>query len=351
MKTILTLLIFCAPFFVDSQNIEELAYYCVPCNSGCDDKTFTKPGKCDHCGMALQRMTAKEREMQMNGQLTIAFYLQHGVEVLDFAGPMEVFAYAGYNVFTVSKTTEPIVSQGILKIVPDYSIDNAPEADILDFIGGNSGAASGDKEVIQWVKNQENIEYHFSVCTGAFVLAESDILKWKTVTTFHNSIDNLKTNYPEANVLDNVRFVDNGKVITTAGISAGIDGALHLVAKLYSLAEAKWIAYYMEYDKWKPGEDLILSDDNTNITNQTPDNNYKAYEGTYEMDNKVTAEVIYETDSKSLVAVIEGKRFPLFQNAKNEFLTVGRDLLTFNWVENKVTGYTSDEGTFYRKLD
>ena len=69
--------------------------------------------------------------------MKIAFYLQSGVEILDFAGPLEVFSYAGFEIFTVSKTTEPILSQGVLKIIPDYSIDNAPKADILAFFGGN----------------------------------------------------------------------------------------------------------------------------------------------------------------------------------------------------------------------
>jgi len=192
----------------------------------------------------------------------IAFYLQDGVEVLDFAGPMEVFSYAGYQVFTVSKTKEPIKAQGVLKIIPDYSIEDTPEADILAFFGGNSSAAWGDKQVVQWIKNQDNIQYYFSVCTGAFMLAESGILEGKTATTFHESLDELEERFPQIDVRKGVRFVDNGKVITTAGISAGIDGALHLVVKLQGLSTAKRTAHYMEYDNWKIGDGLILSNDN-----------------------------------------------------------------------------------------
>jgi putative intracellular protease/amidase len=84
----------------------------------------------------------------------VAFYLQDGVEVLDFAGPMEVFANAGFDIFTVSATKEQIKSQGILKITPDYSIDDAPHADILAFFGGNSGRASNNPKVISWVKSR-----------------------------------------------------------------------------------------------------------------------------------------------------------------------------------------------------
>ncbi|WP_103071098.1 DJ-1/PfpI family protein [Aquimarina sediminis] len=192
----------------------------------------------------------------------IAFYLQPGVEVLDFAGPMEVFAYAGYEVFTVSKTKEPILSQGILKIIPDYSIDNAPESDVLAFFGGNASNAYEDKKVINWVKERKNVDLYFSVCSGALILAKSGLLEGKTATTFHSTLDRLEHNYPNVDVKRDVRFVDNGTIITTAGVSAGIDGALHLVARLQGLNRAKDVAYYMEYDKWKPGEGLILTDDN-----------------------------------------------------------------------------------------
>lgn len=334
-----------------AQEASQYAYYCVPCNSDCDQQQYDKPGPCKHCGMTLERMTAKEREMQMNEKLTIAFYLQNGVEVLDFAGPMEVFAYAGYNVFTVSKTTDQIVSQGILKVIPDYSIYNAPKADILAFFGGNSNVASEDKEVINWVKGQNDIKYHFSVCTGAFILAESQLLDGKTATTFHNALDNLRTKYPEIKVLDDVRFVDNGKVITTAGISAGIDGALHLVAKLEGLAQAKWIAYHMEYDKWQPGEGLILSDNNPYKKNVFDAEKFKAYVGVYEMDSHLQASVKIDQENQSLVAQVDGKLFPLFHNGENTFMTVSRKNLTFIWEDAKITGYLSDEKKFYKRIE
>ena len=202
-------------------------------------------------------------QLEKNAKIkTIAFYLQPGVEILDFAGPMEVFAYAGYKIFTVSKTKEPMLSQGILKILPDYSIEDTPQADILAFFGGNASNAYRDKNVINWVKAQTDVEYYFSVCTGAFILAEAGILDGNTATTFHGALDGLKKNYPKVNVKRNVRFVDNGTVITTAGVSAGIDGALHMVAKLQGVEKAREVAFYMEYDKWKPGEGLILTADN-----------------------------------------------------------------------------------------
>jgi transcriptional regulator GlxA family with amidase domain len=220
-----------------------------------------KPGACPHCGMDLVRMTFAERRAQVsnNKKMSICFYLQDGVEVLDFAGPMEVFAYAGFQVFTVSRKKEPILTQGILKILPDYGIEEAPPADILAFFGGNSGLASRDPAVISWIQSRkEATRYYFSVCTGAFILGRAGLLDSLTATTFHSSIESLRKDFPATKVLSGVRFVDNGKVITTAGISAGIDGALHLVAKLKGEAVAKEVAAYMEYDKWVPGQGLVV---------------------------------------------------------------------------------------------
>ena len=239
----------------------DLAYFCTLCNNECDKIEFDKPGKCNHCNMALVKMSKAERKKELSRKpITVAFYLQDGIEVLDFAGPMEVFAYAGFKVFTVSKTRDPITSQGILKVIPDYSIDDAPPADMIAFFGGNAGNGFDDK-VITWLKSREkSTEYFFSVCTGAFALGKAGILDNKTATTFHLSIDNLRKSFPKTKVVSDARFVDNGNIITTAGISAGIDGALHLVAKLRGEQAAKETAAYMEYDKWVPKEGLILSE-------------------------------------------------------------------------------------------
>lgn len=227
-------------------------WVCPPCSGDCDQLVFAEPGECPHC-----RMDLITRQMRDNMNLTIAFYLQDGVEVLDFAGPMEVFSYAGFRVYTVSLTKEPITSQGILTVLPDYSLQEAPPADILAFFGGNGLNTARTPELIEWVKSRRNIDYYFSVCTGAFILGEAGLLDGQTVTTFHRAIDDLKRMYPAAHVRSDVRFVDNGRVITTAGISAGIDGALHLVQKILGREKAADIARQMEYDKWQPDEGLV----------------------------------------------------------------------------------------------
>lgn len=232
-------------------------YYCMPCNNACDTIAFDSAGRCPHCNMELLKQSEEEHK-NTRKRLKIAFYLQNGVEILDFAGPMEVFNYANFEIFTVSKTKGPITSQGVLKIMPDYTLDNAPAADVLAFFGGNAGNAANDPDVISWINRQSNVMHYFSVCTGAFILGKAGILNGQTVTTFHESIENLRQAVPKAKVLSNVRFVDNGKVITTAGISAGIDGALHLVSRLRGGEAARRVAAYMEYDKWVPSAGLVL---------------------------------------------------------------------------------------------
>lgn len=263
MKTKLPYLLialFCA-ITIRLKAANAIKYYCPPCNNPCDDIAYNTPGKCTHCGMTLIAQTEAEHQKVIDEKkkkpIKVAFYLQDGVEVLDFAGPLEVFVDAGFDVCTVSKNKGPITSQRVLKVTPDYTIDDAPATDIVVFFGGNSGVAAQDPAVISWLKKQTP-KYYMSVCTGAFVLGKAGLLDGLTVTTFHDSIDDLKKAVPSANVLSNARFVDNGTVITTAGISAGIDGALHLVAKLRGDDWAKQVAQYMEYDKWVPGQGVII---------------------------------------------------------------------------------------------
>lgn len=326
-------------------------YVCPPCNSNCDKLTFSEAGNCSHCNMELIKESELKRFNQ-DSKKRIAFYLQSGIEVLDFAGPMEVFSYAGYEVFTVSEKKEIIISQGILKVQPDFSVEDAPEADILAFFGGNAWPTLREPAVQNWIKNQKEVETYFSVCKGAFALAESGLLDGKTATTFHNALESLEENYPRIDVRKDVRFVDNGKVITTAGISAGIDGALHLVAKLEGVNKAREIAYHMEYDKWLAGEGLILS----------PDNPYEGllslselsdYEGKYQYLAGSEIEIFADKEERGLFARVEGMNYPLFQDEKDQFRNLQGDLIIFKRDgSGKVSSYSlATENDSYKKLD
>ncbi len=327
------------------RNVEsESKYICPPCDSICDEIEHDEPGVCPHCNMVLVKKSDSK---------TIAFYLQNGVEILDFAGPMEVFAYAGYKVFTVSASKSPIKSQGILNVIPDYDIENAPKADILAFFGGNSTVAVKNPKVIDWVNRQDDVKFHFSVCTGAFILAEAGVLEGKTATTFHNALDQLESSYPKVDVRRNVRFVDNGNVITTAGISAGIDGALHLVAKLQGLNAAKRTAYYMEYDNWKPGDGLILSNENpydSTISVQE----LKKFEGRYEFENETEIELKLNEKDLDLYALINDTAYPIYHENGDIFSNVTNKPIHFKRdTKGNILGYSLNDDTdiLFKKLE
>ncbi|WP_223151239.1 DJ-1/PfpI family protein [Chitinophaga varians] len=250
MKQLLLMLLL-APCLLFAQG--QAKYVCPPCGP-CDTIIFHKPGKCPHCGMELIKKDTIEKRM------SVCFLLYDDIEILDFAGPLEVFTDAGFEVFTVAKEKKPVIAQGVLKVLPDYSLADAPPADMLAVFGGNAGPTAQDPEVMAWIKSRDkNTSRYFSVCTGAFILGNAGLLDNQTATTYHDQIDNLRKKLPRTKVLDNVRYVDNGRIITTAGISAGIDGALHIVAKLKGEAEALRVARVMEYDKYVPNQGLVIN--------------------------------------------------------------------------------------------
>jgi transcriptional regulator GlxA family with amidase domain len=192
----------------------------------------------------------------------VAILLYDGVEVLDFTGPAEVFQSASefgangqekaFNLYTVSRKKSPILSQGFLRVIPDFSVEDSPKPDILILPGGSSGVVTRDAEWIEWVKTAgRGADNVLTVCTGAFIAGKAGLLEGVEATTWYNAVPRLAQQFPNARVQPGRRFVDNGKIITTAGVSAGIDGSLHLVARLLGRHVADRTAEYMEY-KWAP---------------------------------------------------------------------------------------------------
>jgi len=192
----------------------------------------------------------------------VAIVVWNGAEILDWAGPTEVFAAAGniaaqggstaFHVYTVSKTKDPIVSQGFVRVLPDYSIKDAPKPDIVVFPGGGGSSVLSDPEFFGWAKAAAaNAEVALSVCTGAFILGRAGFLDGKQATTWHGMLDQFEKEFPKVDVRRGSRFVDNGTIVTTAGVSAGIDGSLHVVARLLGRYVADETAQYMEY-RWTP---------------------------------------------------------------------------------------------------
>jgi len=180
------------------------------------------------------------------------------VEVLDFAGPYEVFSVASemheykyFNVFTISENGELITTVNGLKVQPDYSFDSHPDIDILVIPGGfGSRKLIKNEKVLNWVKrNYLKSKITCSVCSGALVLGKLGLLDNLNSTTHHQVTELLKEIAPLTNVDKEKRYIDNGKVMTSAGISAGIDLALHIVKKIYGIEAERKTVEHMEY--WK----------------------------------------------------------------------------------------------------
>jgi putative intracellular protease/amidase len=188
----------------------------------------------------------------------VAILVYPGVELLDFAGPGEAFSAAhgpngrAFRVFTVAKTKEPLVSQGFVRITPEFSIADCPAPDIIVIPGGN--VPDGDADLQAWIKDRsKSTELVMSVCNGAMLLGATGLLDGHEATTHHGSLESLALATPEARVFSNRRFVDSGKVMTCAGVSAGIDGALHVIQRMLGEKAARECAWYMEYE-WRPEE-------------------------------------------------------------------------------------------------
>ncbi|WP_233882539.1 DJ-1/PfpI family protein [Brevibacillus laterosporus] len=200
--------------------------------------------------------TSSEGKSEKN-EWTVGILLYNDVEVLDFAGPFEVFAVTEqdtsgkpFHVKTVSEDGKMITARNGLKVQPDYSFDNAPAFDILIVPGGpGSRTEMYNKHIIKWVQERmKTVDIMASVCTGALILAEAELLNGKTVTTHWNSYDRLEKDYPKLKVKRDVKFVDEGKIVTSGGISAGINMSFHLVKRLLGKETAEQTAKRMEYD-------------------------------------------------------------------------------------------------------
>lgn len=160
---------------------------------------------------------------------SVGIFLFNEVEVLDFAGPFEVFSITKvheekpFTVYTVSQNGEMITARNGLKVKPDYSIEDLPPVDILIIPGGKGARENEVKNdiVINWVRQQmKEVKLMTSVCTGALLLAKAGLLEGLKATTHWASIQTFKKDFPNVEVMENVKFVDEGHIITSAGISA-----------------------------------------------------------------------------------------------------------------------------------
>jgi transcriptional regulator GlxA family with amidase domain len=186
----------------------------------------------------------------------VAILIFDDVEVLDFAGPFEVFSvtdelkdYKIFNVFAVALTENPIRARNGLSVNPDYALVNSPKPDILIVPGGDgTRRLLKQSAVLEWILNTvRGAEFVLSVCSGALLLAKVGILEGLRATTHHQVFDELASLAPNTHIVSDQRYVDNGSVITSAGISAGIDMSLYVVEKMLGKDYARETAAYMEY--------------------------------------------------------------------------------------------------------
>jgi transcriptional regulator GlxA family with amidase domain len=190
----------------------------------------------------------------------VAILIFDEVEVLDFCGPFEVFGVTGtgesgerpFEVYTVAEKAGPVRARNGLSINPGYTIEDCPQADILLLPGGQGTRQQIHNErLIRWIQAQaERVELLLSVCTGALLLAKADLLKGLSATTHFRAFDELRALAPDTTLCPDERYIDNGKIVLSAGISAGIDMSLYVVGRLLGEERASATARYMQYDYW-----------------------------------------------------------------------------------------------------
>jgi transcriptional regulator GlxA family with amidase domain len=192
------------------------------------------------------------------GQRIVAIAVSSAAQVIDFAGPWEVFADTllpphdyknvaekdlAFRVYHVGDETTVVTATGDMQVVPRYTFANAPRPDIVVV-----GAQIGSPALTSWLKAQQpTAEVIMAVCTGVFHLAKAGLLAGKSVTTHHFSYDRFEKAYPAVKLIRGPRFVDDGQICSSGGLSSGIDLALHIVERLHGKTAADRTAEYMEF--------------------------------------------------------------------------------------------------------
>jgi len=189
-----------------------------------------------------------------SGAIPVAFVISKGAVLIDFAGPWEVFSNAdipdrdmmdnAFQLYTVAETLDPIKVSGGMKIVPNYTFQNAPPPKIT-VIPAQNGASEA---MLDWIrKASKTTDVTMSVCTGAFVLAATGLLNGKSATTHHTAYTDLGMQFPDVKVLRGVRFVEEGNLATAGGLTSGMDLALRTVGRYFGPEAIQRTAFQLEY--------------------------------------------------------------------------------------------------------
>jgi transcriptional regulator GlxA family with amidase domain len=193
---------------------------------------------------------------------TVAILIFDDVELLDFAGPFEVFSSVRnltgeherlMDVFAVAESLAPVRCRNGLVVQPERSLDECPPVDVLVIPGGAGVRPALERSnLVEWVRTRaQEAELTVSVCTGSFLLARAGLLSGRQATTHWERISEMRERFPDVEIVEDERWVDTGEIITAAGVSAGIDVALHVVRRLYGADVARATALGIEYDYWE----------------------------------------------------------------------------------------------------
>lgn len=201
----------------------------------------------------------KQSELKTNplkapaqGSIPVAFLVSEGAQVIDFTGPWEVFQDVmvpgrkdqPFHLYTVSESTSPIHTSGGMKIVPDYTFENAPPPKVIVIPAQSRPSAA----TLDWIrKSTKTTDVTMSVCTGAFVLARTGLLSGKGATTYHGAFGSFANEFPDVHLKRGARFVEDGNLATAGGLSSGIDLALRVVERYFGREVAQKTAYELEY--------------------------------------------------------------------------------------------------------
>lgn len=200
----------------------------------------------------------------MNKTLSVGIFLFPNVEVLDFAGPYEVFTTAArvsrrrtqnatepFRVFTLARDEHLVRARAGLEVKADHILALHPHIDVLIVPGGIVTAELEKPDTIEWIRHtSRNAQLTASVCTGSFLLAKAGLLEGKAATTHWEDTRDLRTMFPTISVVEQTRWVDEGSLVTSAGIAAGIDMSLHLVRRLAGQPLAEATARQMDFE-WR----------------------------------------------------------------------------------------------------
>jgi putative intracellular protease/amidase/YHS domain-containing protein len=186
------------------------------------------------------------------GSIPVAFLISEGAVMIDFTGPWEVFQDVmvpgrtdhPFHLYTVSESTSPIHASGGMKIVPDYTFENAPAPKVIVI----PAQSQPSEATLEWIrKSTKTTDVTMSVCTGAFVLAKTGLLSGKAATTYHGAFVSFASEFPDIHLKRGARFVEDGNLASAGGLSSGIDLALRVVERYFGREVAQKTAYNMEY--------------------------------------------------------------------------------------------------------